>query len=299
VDEALSKELLKTANQSGFPFQIGVRNEIERTISEHGWNIVAEEYPWTHSIGGKSGFIDLLAEHKSYIFSLVIECKRVRSKDRNAAQGPSWVFLTPRDYTATQSRLSGFMTHKLHEPRRTDVPATPRPDLWGWADAIASNPPAPESSYCLFETQDEKNPTIERIADTLLPSVEAVGKQWFTFRHVSIGTRRLFLPVIVTNATLYTCTFDAEKVSIADGGLSHGDFQEVAIVRFRKGLAMGQIGSGNASDFADANRQQQSTLLIVNSSSLASTLKQLELREEGKRSLWNAYERLAPATAVD
>ena len=62
---------------------------------------------------------------------------------------------------------------------------------------------------------------------------------------------------------------------------------------------MGQIGSGNASDFADANRQQQRTLLIVNSSSLASTLKQLELREEGKRSLWNAYERLAPATAVD
>jgi len=67
VDKALSKELLKTANQSGFPFQIGVRNEIERTISEHGWDIVAEEYPWTHLIGGKSGFIDLLAEHKSYI----------------------------------------------------------------------------------------------------------------------------------------------------------------------------------------------------------------------------------------
>ena len=42
------------------------------------------------------------------------------------------------------------------------------------------------------------------------PRSEAVGKQWFTFRHVSIGTRRLFLPVIVTNATLYTCTFDAE-----------------------------------------------------------------------------------------
>ena len=88
MDEALSKELLKTANQSGFPFQIGVRNEIERTISEHGWDIVAEEHPWTHLIGGKSGFIDLLAEHKPYIFSLVIECKRVRSKDRNAAQGP-------------------------------------------------------------------------------------------------------------------------------------------------------------------------------------------------------------------
>jgi hypothetical protein len=128
---------------------------------------------------------------------------------------------------------------------------------------------------------------------------QAVGKQWFTFRHVSIGTRRLFLPVIVTNATLYTCTFDAEKVSMADGGLSHGDFQEVPVVRFRKGLAMGQIGSGNASDFADAYRQQQRTLLIVNSSSLASTLKQLELREEGERSLWNAYERLVPATAVD
>ena len=104
----------------------------------------------------------------------------MRSKDRNAAQGPSWVFLTPRDYTATQSRLSGFMsTHKLHEPRRTDVSsdAADRLKLVGRRKTITFNPPAPESSYCLFETQDEKNPTIERIADTLLPSVEAVEGQ--------------------------------------------------------------------------------------------------------------------------
>jgi hypothetical protein len=58
------KNSSKPPTSRGFPFQIGVRNEIERTISEHGWDIVAEEYPWTHLIGGKSGFIDLLAEHK-------------------------------------------------------------------------------------------------------------------------------------------------------------------------------------------------------------------------------------------
>lgn len=73
-----------------------------------------------------------------------------------------------------------------------------------------------------------------------------------------------------------------------------GEFQEVPIIRFREGLAAGKIGSGTAIDFADANRQQQRTLLVVNSS----TLKQLELSEQGKRSLWNAYERLERLTVA-
>jgi hypothetical protein len=53
------------------------------------------------------------------------------------------------------------MTHKLHEPRWTDVPVTPRPDLWGWADAIAFNPPAPESSYYPGKKDHHKRVTTE------------------------------------------------------------------------------------------------------------------------------------------
>jgi hypothetical protein len=167
-----------------------------------------------------------------------------------------------------------------------------QPDLWGWADAIDFDPPTLESAYCLFETQDEKNPAIERIADTLLPSVEAAGREWLTHGDVCTGDRRVFLPVIVTNATLYACTFDAERVSMADGGLPDGEFREITFIRFRKGLATGRPGQRATRDFTDANRQQQRTVLIVNSASLAGTLKALSHREEGNRALWDAFERL-------
>ena len=54
MNESLAKELLTTVNQLGFPFQIGVRKEIERPASRHGWRIVAEEQPWSHSAGQKA-----------------------------------------------------------------------------------------------------------------------------------------------------------------------------------------------------------------------------------------------------
>jgi hypothetical protein len=297
MNESLAKELLTTVNQSGFPFQIGVRKEIERPTSRHGWRIVAEEQPWSNSAGAKSGFIDLIAEHEASVFSLVIECKRVRPKDRNSAQGASWVFLTPRDYTAPQTRLSAFVTQKLHDSVQSGPPREAPLNKWGWADTIEFEPQSMESSYFLFQSQDEKNPSIERIADTLLPSIEAAGMQWLTFRDVSASDSRLFLPVIVTNATLYTCTFDADKVSMVDGGLADGDCQEVPCVRFRKGLAMGPAKKGSAKSFADANRQQQRTLLVVNAASLANVITELNLTTFGNGSFVKALQGLNPTPA--
>ena len=245
----------------------------------------------------KSGFIDLIAEHEALVFSLVIECKRVRPKDRNSAHGASWVFLTPREYTAPQTRLSAFVTQKLHSSVQ-DGPSRETPlNKWGWADTIEFEPQSMESSYCLFQSQDEKNPSIERIADTLLPSIEAAGMQWLTFRDVSANDSRLFLPVIVTNATLYTCTFDADRVSMVDGGLPDGDCQEVPCVRFRKGLAMGPAKKGSARSFTDVNRQQQRTLLVVNAASLANIIKELSLTTFGNGSFGKALQSLNPTPA--
>ncbi|MGC8640474.1 MAG: hypothetical protein ACP5XB_11420 [Isosphaeraceae bacterium] len=141
----------------------------------------------------------------------------------------------------------------------------------------------------MFETQDEKSPMLERSADTLLPSVEAAATDWFSHSWVSNGESRVFIPVIVTNATLYTCSFDAGDISMADGNLPAGAFQAVPFIRFRKGLARVNAGSG-VRHFRDANRQQRRTMLIINAVELSATLKQLTRqvsrgfgRQEGRR----------------
>jgi hypothetical protein len=268
--EVADERLLKQIHQSGFPFQIGVRREIERTAEEHAWVVAAEEYHWTHQASGKSGFIDLIVDNKQYYYSLIIECKRVRSKDQNG-KGPSWIFLTPRDDSTPHNRLSGFKANKLR-----DDEADPKlnHDKTFWTDDVEFQPSTVEAAYCVFESQDEKSPMLERIADSLLPSVEAAGSDWLTHRSAVNGESRVFLPVIVTNATLYTCTFDASVINMTDGNLPTGEFQAQPFIRFRKGLTQPKTGK-NALNFKDANRKQQKSMLIVNAAELSGTLKRL------------------------
>ena len=271
MDE-LEKKRLELIQQSGFPFQIGVRKEIERTASDHGWRIAAEEHHWTHPASGKTGFIDLIAEHYQYALSLIIECKRVRPKDKHSSEGPGWLFLTPRDDAGHEQRLTGFKTQKL----RDEGIGKQNFDKSAWQDIVDFYPPTKEAAYCVFETQDEKSPMIERIADTLLPSVEAVAVEWFRHTYVGNNQLRIFVPVIVTNATLYTCSFDAADIRLSDGILPSVDFQPVPFVRYRKGLT--QVASSETvNNFKDANRKQQRSILIVNAESMADTFKKISL----------------------
>ena len=103
--EKTDAELLKVLNTSGFPFQIGVRREIERTKPTHGWEVDAEEYHWLHPASKAAGFIDLVSSHDQYIFTLLIECKRVK-------ENGEWLFLTPREYAGDRKRLSALLRHQ-------------------------------------------------------------------------------------------------------------------------------------------------------------------------------------------
>ncbi len=271
--EDAADKLLKQVHQSGFPFQIGVREQIERTAGDHGWGVTAEEYHWSHKDSGKSGFIDLIVEHQQFYYSLIIECKRVRSKD-HGGKSPAWIFLTPNEYATNHDRLSGFKADK----RRDELAAQKLNfDKRYWTDDAKLGPPTVESAYCIFEAQDEKSPMLERIADSLLPSVESAGADWLTHNDACNGTSRIFIPVVVTNATLYTCTFDASSIGMAEGNVPSGDFQAVPFIRFRKGLTQATT-KGNVRDFKDSNRQQQKTMLIINAAELSGVLKQFPHR---------------------
>ena len=257
--------LFRLFNNSGFPYQIGVRRQIERTQSEHGWLIDTEEYRWQHPFSDESGFIDLVASHYGLVVSLVIECKRVKL-------GGKWLFLTPHGHTSEQTRLSALCTQIKGPGRLRSL---------RWCD-IYFNPPSPESAYCLVHSQDEKNPLLERITDGLLPSVESIGHKDFSLKPKIHHEPRLFVPLIVTNAALYTAEFDPEEVDMTSGRLPEGKctFNEVPLIRFRKSLTshfprgdFRQTGDRGVLNLRSAENER--TVLVANSESLTETLKSL------------------------
>lgn len=265
----IQEELMDLVNGSGFPFQIGVRREIERTAANHGWFVDMEEFHWRHPVTGSTGFIDLVISHSQSIFTILVECKRVK-------EGGNWLFLTPRDYSGEKRRISALCTCKEAEDTKAFI---------GWCD-FDFVPVTPEAAYCVFRGQDEKKPMLERIADDLMPAVEAIGYEEMTSkssRRLLNGEWRLFLPLIVTNATLYTGTFDADRVSMANGRLSEGtcEFKPVPFVRFRKSLVThysgNDTGHEHRSMIGKTGLAKERTILVINSSALADSLKLLNV----------------------
>lgn len=280
-------DLLDLLNGSGFPFQIGVRREIERTEETHGWKVDAEEHYWRHPETASSGFIDLVASHNNYIFTILIECKRVKEDGK-------WLFLMPRDYAGEKRRISALCTNG------PDSEAKP---FFGWCD-FDFDPVSPEAAYCVFRGQDEKKPMLERIADDLLPAVEGVGFEEMQIKvadKLSTGDWRLFLPLIVTNATLFTATFDADKVSMASGRLADGacQFTPVPFVRFRKSLATHYPGTGTRHGYGNtlgrASRAKERTVLVVNSAALADSLRLLQVPPNSRAAFGQTLYSLAPS----
>jgi hypothetical protein len=249
-------ELLKLTNTSGFVFQIGVRHEIERTFQNHGWTVAVEEHHWRHPETGQSGFIDLVVRNiPRVIVRIVIECKR--------ATDQKWIFLVPEDEFEPVATSSVFLSARAQENQ----------DVWAWlTDDI--EPRSVEAGFCIVRGQGDKNsPMLERVADILLPSVEAVAIEEMSLEpHSPIGTNALYLPVIVTNARLYSCLFDPADVGMDSGKLSGAKFTEEKMLRFRKNLITGFKDEEKHRDLVEANRQKQRSIWVVNSSHLSEIL---------------------------
>jgi hypothetical protein len=102
-----------------------------------------------------------------------------------------------------------------------------------------------------------------------------------------LATTRCYLPVIVTNALLYTASFDASDLDMKTGQLPPGkcDFREVPCVRFRKSLGthlttQKEVEASNRDDaIVQQNRASQRTIIVLNSASISESMKALRLAE--------------------
>jgi hypothetical protein len=173
-----------------------VRKRIEVSSEEHQGRVIAQEHKWENPEASLDGYIDLLIKHRIQPCTVVVECKR--------ATGRNWIFLTPEGCRNFSKKVSTFAVFSVRESTNHS----------GWYKDLVLEADSPESAFCIVQGQDERNtPMLERIADTLLPSTEGVGLEYLSINQSKqIQTYHFIFPMVVTNAALFTCSFDAGAI---------------------------------------------------------------------------------------
>ena len=235
--EEEQKQHLSVVDASGFPLQMAVVAHIRS--SDTAWQPIAIEHPWKHPETQQDGYIDVLLQNQVDSSQIIVaECKRQRGDAR-------WYFLDLRPDT-----------------RRVRYLGTPESGVLGVYDG-AFFPSSPEATFCILQGEDAgRRPTLERIADDLLQSVEAFAAEQLKLDSVPIFR---YLPTVITNARLFLCEATATGISLETGTLPESaTFHEAPFVRFRKTLwASAATEPAKARDMQQAHRARERTILVV------------------------------------
>lgn len=255
----MKEELNKLVNTSGFPFQLAVEHIVRQTHSAHGWTPIVREHPWKDPEDEDNGYIDLMLEKNHW--QAVLECKR--------SQDAKWIFLLPKGEPTTGNTF------------RTNWIAAPKGHLVRVGiQEFALKPSLPESQFCVVRGSGEQGPTLlERLASTLMASIEALIAHEATVRTASRDFAHMYVPIIVTNASLYTCVFNPGAISLKSGRIDvdQAEYSEVPFVSFRKTLRHPSEAAAPPRNLPGENRTGQRCILIVNSEYLTSFLKDIEI----------------------
>jgi hypothetical protein len=249
---------LQILNTSGFPFQLRVAEEIIRTPGRLGWEVLAQEHYWRSREAGEFGFIDIVAGYG--IVRLVVECKR--------GAGATWLFIAKNSDPMPVNVIRSLCTERVGG----------EPHVWLWSD-LAVAPESPQASFCVVRGQADKEPMLERLAAPLLQSVESLAEEELSLGSPSsFGEGRIYIPVVVTAASLVVCRFDPERVDPAQGTLpnSAAAFESAPFVRFRKAFG-GAPRDSQATSLQEAQRENQRTVLVVQAASLGRLLDEWEI----------------------
>jgi hypothetical protein len=263
------------ANSSGFPLQIRVA---EIASSSSRWRILFEEHPWCSEEINKEGFLDLVLMKPSHHNRdvMVIECKRVLQTE--------WVFLTP-NHEPHQSP-----SHRYHACLFESTFSEGRWDSFGWAN-WAADPSSFESQFCAIPGQEQgRRNILERTAAELIQAIEAFSWQEKELQQIQVNEklrmgqplnefRRLYIPLIITTATLIISQFDPGSISLRDGSLPpESTFVPVPVVRFRKSLTT-EYNLLGVNDIHDIHEKTQRTIFIVNAEKFHEFLESWNIRQ--------------------
>ena len=228
-------------------------------MESHGWQVIAEEHPWRDPDSDGEGFIDLVIGQNTNndLHRMIVECKRTREAD--------WVFLLPgSDRNGWGSHLRCMWVSTYPENLRDGI---------GVRSGHHNFYVAPESyisQFCAVRgTGEGQSPMLENLSRSLLSSVERFAREEIDlWLQGNITGRRYYVPVIVTNARLSVCKFKLASVSLNEGNISDGDFEEVPYIRFTKSLTTAMSAGRPIRTIGEANLNRHRTVLVVQAARL-------------------------------
>lgn len=238
---------------------MAVTEIIRGSSDQQGWRVEAMEIPWSEM--RNSGFIDLAITREKAIG--IIECKKVNNAD-------SLVFLVHRDQDASVTRctLEVYM-QELPESGGYELPGMRAMQMQSECRYAVADcnmlAKSPESSYCVAPKGPRSaNLDLDGIASNLLESCEGLLGDW---NFVLSARRTACIPIIVTNAHLYTCTFDPAQMDLGSSDLPKlASFQTQPFVRFRKAFrhSGGRLAPDEKDSLAQVMEECTRTVFVVN-----------------------------------
>jgi hypothetical protein len=260
----MSDATLRTLNDSGFPLQVAVQHEIERTKTTHGWTVRYAEHAWESPSEGRSGFIDIVLLNQHGTGYLAVECKRPRDSE--------WVFLHSRGRADKRAHAQVWLSHF----RRGSM------KWFGWAQ-VAADPTCSEAQFCAVRGQSsaERVTLIEKTAAELVLATERLAHEHKDYRQPDHPNIKLFSCLLVTTATLKVARFDPAAISLVDGTLEHAEFDEVPFVRFRKqlGVHASELTPQQYAEGSDVAYLKESTVFVVNAAAISQFLSEFAFRD--------------------
>jgi hypothetical protein len=222
----IPKEVMQSLRASGFAFQTAIREEIRR---HKGWIVHASEYPWLDGMN-RDSFLDIVAIKGRFI--LAIECKKTGSE--------IFTFLLPLGGTTTGlvDDFRGVQVQFFREQVRVNL----HYETWN------IQPKSCSSEFCVVGSRKsgkDQGRLLEKDASVLVLATDAFAKD--TREHFKLPDEelpRVVLPVIVTNAEIYTARYEPTKVSLETGEFKEEpeDLESPPWVRFHKSFTADNVG---------------------------------------------------------
>jgi hypothetical protein len=251
MTEKIPDSVLGALKGSGFPFQTAVAHVV-KTMGPP-WRLIASEYPWESADGEE--FLDLIATNDTLF--LTIECKKTRKE--------ILTFLRPLGLGSTGNVLN----FRCLRAQRTQVS---EPQVEIYCEEWGLHPITHSSEFCIVSTSESGRDQrlLERDAKLLISGTDAYADDFRAraTRETNVSQACLFVPVVVTNAPIYTTRYGPHEVSLETGEFSElpKETELVRGVRFRKAFT----SRGQLEDMGDRS------VFVVNASSFSTFLSDLQ-----------------------
>ena len=216
-DSAAGQTAIQSLLASGFPFQTSIAQLVRQVP---GCDSVEEEVPWNDGTGDDH-FLDLVVFLRNFI--VVIECKKTQKE--------IFTFLQPA------SRRESVYRSRCAYPNHTRVDTMRIRAALCCAD-WKFRPESEESAFCVVSTSEsgKDQRLLEKDAQLLIRGIHNFGRR-VEYDHNCAFLGHPIVPVIVTNAKLFSTRYEPEQISLDTGQLPtvpEPDLISIEWVRFRK-----------------------------------------------------------------